>query len=152
MQSVVNEVEEQKESPLRTQSNFGPSPDAVVEDVPDIRKDDICAASEKLSVNSDDKKQCRICFEEENEKDNPLLSPCKCSGSMEFVHYKCLQHWRSRNENKKQVPHVTTYTWKAFHCELCKFKLQDSYKVGNQSFQIFEIAKPPCSNIVIETS
>lgn len=29
---------------------------------------------------------CRICLAEEQEDDNPLFSPCKCSGTMSYVH------------------------------------------------------------------
>jgi hypothetical protein len=87
------------------------------------------------SSNFDDLKStnfmCRICFSDENEKEDPLISPCKCRGSMMYVHLKCLRQWLSRNENKKIAPHVTSYTWKAFHCELCKSKLEDHYKHGN---------------------
>ena len=33
--------------------------------------------------------QCRICLEQfnPNEVDNPFLAPCKCSGSVKYVHY-----------------------------------------------------------------
>ena len=93
---------------------------------------------DKMSTNF----MCRICFSDENEKDDPLISPCKCSGSMQYVHLKCLRQWLSRNENKKIMPHVTSYTWKAFHCELCKEKLEDVYRHGNATHQIFEIQKP----------
>ena len=82
---------------------------------------------------------CRICFDCESEKEDPLISPCKCSGSMKYVHLKCLRQWLSRNENKKIAPNVTTYTWKAFHCELCKDKLEDHFTHGTRSHQIFEI-------------
>ena len=35
---------------------------------------------------------CRICFsEEQDEVDNPLISPCKCAGSMASVHLGCLR-------------------------------------------------------------
>lgn len=70
---------------------------------------------------------------------------------MKYVHLKCLQQWRSRTENKKHGPHVTTYTWKAFHCELCKTKLSDTYQVGDKNFQIFKIMKPEKNYMVIET-
>jgi len=33
---------------------------------------------------------CRICLSEENEALNPLFSPCKCSGTMKFIHLNCL--------------------------------------------------------------
>ena len=29
---------------------------------------------------------CRICLGDDNEVDNPLFSPCKCSGSMRYIH------------------------------------------------------------------
>ena len=35
-------------------------------------------------------KECRICFEKSKE---PLINPCKCSGSMEWVHKSCLDKW-----------------------------------------------------------
>uniref|UniRef100_A0A7S0F7F8 RING-CH-type domain-containing protein n=1 Tax=Hanusia phi TaxID=3032 RepID=A0A7S0F7F8_9CRYP len=39
---------------------------------------------------------CRICFEAEGEEkeagqENPLISPCACRGSQEFIHRSCLQ-------------------------------------------------------------
>jgi hypothetical protein len=30
---------------------------------------------------------CRICLCEDQEEDNPLISPCKCSGSMRLIHH-----------------------------------------------------------------
>ena len=94
---------------------------------------------------------CRICFIDEEDPADPLISPCKCSGSMKYVHLNCLRHWLSRNENKKIMPHVTTYIWRAFHCELCKHKLEDHFVHNKQSHQIFEISKPPKNYIIIES-
>lgn len=31
--------------------------------------------------------------------DNPLLSPCQCTGSMAFVHYLCVEQWRCRSRH-----------------------------------------------------
>ena len=33
---------------------------------------------------------CRICLGEEQLEDDPLFSPCKCAGTMSYVHLKCL--------------------------------------------------------------
>lgn len=41
-------------------------------------------------------KECRICFENE-EEDNRFISPCLCSGTSKYVHYKCLERWRFTN-------------------------------------------------------
>ena len=35
---------------------------------------------------------CRICFESETDS-NPLIFPCKCSGSMKYIHEACLKIW-----------------------------------------------------------
>ncbi|KAH8805528.1 hypothetical protein F5884DRAFT_860135 [Xylogone sp. PMI_703] len=48
---------------------------------------------------------CRICRGEATEKE-PLFYPCKCSGSIKFVHQNCLMDWLSHSQKK--------------HCELCK--------------------------------
>ena len=38
-------------------------------------------------------KICRICYGDDNTDKNPLIYPCKCSGSMKFIHYECLKTW-----------------------------------------------------------
>ncbi|KAH7043980.1 RING finger membrane protein [Macrophomina phaseolina] len=59
------------------------------------------ATSEK----GDDVDTCRIC-RGEGTKEEPLFYPCKCSGSIKFVHQDCLMEWLSHSQKK--------------HCELCK--------------------------------
>ncbi len=54
-------------------------------------------------------RQCRICLDEE---DKDFIAPCKCKGSIKFVHRECLDSWRASNANPR-----------AFHeCNQCKFK------------------------------
>lgn len=48
---------------------------------------------------------CRICRGEGLEEDQ-LFYPCKCSGSIKFVHQSCLVEWLSHSQKK--------------YCELCK--------------------------------
>lgn len=39
---------------------------------------------------------CRICLEEEDPdeaEDNPFIVPCKCMGSMKYIHVKCMREW-----------------------------------------------------------
>ncbi|MCL7026635.1 hypothetical protein MKW94_009637 [Papaver nudicaule] len=55
----------------------------------------------------DEEKICRICHSP-GDSENPLQYPCACSGSMKFVHPKCLLHWM-----KQQI---------TFQCEVCKHK------------------------------
>ena len=42
----------------------------------------------------EDERKCRICFEEEEEEGNSLISPCACQGSQRYVHEKCLREWQ----------------------------------------------------------
>ncbi|KAL2194713.1 hypothetical protein P885DRAFT_80023 [Corynascus similis CBS 632.67] len=48
---------------------------------------------------------CRIC-RGEGSTEEPLFFPCKCSGSIKYVHQDCLMEWLSHSQKK--------------HCELCK--------------------------------
>ena len=36
---------------------------------------------------------CRICLSDEQERDNPMISPCKCDGTMKYIHVNCLKEW-----------------------------------------------------------
>lgn len=63
---------------------------------------------------------CRICHCEA-EVNKPLFHPCKCSGSVKFIHQECLQTWLkvSKQSNPK--------------CELCgtHFNFRNIYATGN---------------------
>ncbi|KAG5304184.1 RING finger domain-containing protein [Histoplasma capsulatum G186AR] len=74
--------------------------------LPDIMNDPAFAtntASNKRSVDEYD--TCRICRGEGTEEEQ-LYYPCKCSGSIKFVHQDCLMQWLSHSQKK--------------YCELCK--------------------------------
>jgi hypothetical protein len=36
---------------------------------------------------------CRICLLEGSSKEDPLIKPCECKGTIEYVHLACLRHW-----------------------------------------------------------
>ena len=36
---------------------------------------------------------CRFCWDYANSIEDPLLSVCKCSGGVGFIHYTCLKRW-----------------------------------------------------------
>ena len=72
------------------------------------------------TAQKDEQQVCRICLMEDNEIDNPLFAPCKCSGSMRYIHHQCLKTWFASKRIMKQTNIVTTYFWKNLECELCK--------------------------------
>ncbi len=36
---------------------------------------------------------CKICFDEAETSSNPLISPCKCKGTIKHIHKHCLERW-----------------------------------------------------------
>lgn len=72
---------------------------------------------------------CRVCHGE-SEPDNPLFYPCKCDGSIRYVHQECLVQWLKVSKQKQPK------------CELCgeKFHFQNVYKDGAPNrLSIFEL-------------
>ena len=67
-----------------------------------------------------DGKVCRICLGEENSPSDPLISPCKCAGTMSHIHLECLREWLNSKRTRKDGAFVKTYCWKALECELCQ--------------------------------
>lgn len=45
---------------------------------------------------------CRICLGEDNFKDNPMISPCKCDGTMKYIHIECLREWLNSKRSYKE--------------------------------------------------
>lgn len=59
---------------------------------------------------------CKICLDDESDQ-TPLISVCKCAGSVRFVHEECLKTWILSKH--KDVDEAT--------CEICKVKIEMSY-------------------------
>lgn len=62
------------------------------------------------------KSPCRICHCAEETRADPLVAPCRCDGSLKYVHNSCQQAWLRRL--RTQRPGLLD--WK---CELCRTKL-----------------------------
>ena len=69
---------------------------------PDLMND---PAFDEREKGFEDMDTCRICHGEATDEE-PLFYPCKCSGSIKFVHQSCLVEWLAHSQKK--------------HCELCK--------------------------------
>ena len=83
----------------------------------------------KIEIKSTKKiKICRICYlEEESPEENPLVQPCKCSGSLKYIHLKCLKHWIMTRSCQKieEGDFCNVFLFKEVECEICKAKLPD---------------------------
>ena len=92
-------------------------------------------------------KICRICYLEEYDKyNNPLIKPCKCSGSMKYIHYECLLHWiktkisvESSSYSSNEL--LSVYTLSPLECELCKTKLPNYLKHKKEIYSLLNLDK-----------
>ncbi|KAL7870079.1 hypothetical protein AOLI_G00140670 [Acnodon oligacanthus] len=65
----------------------------------------------------EDEDVCRICQCKGTSPTNPLLSPCQCSGSLQYIHHDCLKRWiQTKIKSGAELSGVKT-------CELCKGSL-----------------------------
>ena len=88
---------------------------------------------------SNQKYYCRICYKSDSDIENPLISPCKCSGSMQYIHYKCLKHFIDIKMQKKIDENFKFYTWKNFECEICKYEYPKYLKYKNTIYPMVDI-------------
>ena len=59
-----------------------------------MKKEEWKEKKEEINVDNIIDGQCRICLcEDEGLIDDPLVVPCKCSGSVKYIHFKCLEKW-----------------------------------------------------------
>lgn len=73
---------------------------------------------------------CKICHMVSKDAD-PLISPCRCSGTMQYIHCGCLMRWLEILNKKSRKPPS---------CELCQYQYQWHKKFRAGSWKL-----PPCS-------
>ena len=103
-------------------------------------KQELPITSEKIdeknkNIKNNKNKICRICYQEEDDNlINPLIRPCKCSGSMKYIHLKCLLHWLKSRTANGSILSNTNENFNAYYinqkteCELCKQLFPDYIK------------------------
>ncbi len=83
---------------------------------------------------TDDGRLCKICLARETEDEKmPECHPCKCTGSLKYVHASCLQTWLKTASTKQ--------------CELClyQYKFQNIYKRNTpEKIDVLVIASVLC--------
>ena len=94
---------------------------------------------------------CRICYNNEESIENPLINPCKCSGSMEYIHYKCLTNWLFSKIENKDSDIIISYNISKFQCELCKENFPDYIKYNNKLYNLILFESKFNQYIIVET-
>ncbi|XP_035217919.1 uncharacterized protein LOC118191227 [Stegodyphus dumicola] len=73
---------------------------------------------------------CKICHMTAREND-PLISPCRCSGTMQYIHCGCLMRWLEVCHKRGRRP---------ASCELCQYQYH-----WHKKFKVRHWKLPPCS-------
>jgi len=111
--------------------------DKMREDLIDETETKVCIDRPK-----DENDLCRVCFSSDNTSSNPLISTCKCIGSVKFIHYNCLKAWINLKLVLKQGTAVDSYCWKSFECELCKTPYPYAFLQEDIKYSLIDIKKP----------
>jgi hypothetical protein len=94
---------------------------------------------------------CRICLNDISfEEDSPLISPCKCSGSVKYIHLECLKKWIASLVKTKENESVQSYSWKTIKCEICHTPLPKAIYFKKQIIELIDIKRPPSNYIIFE--
>lgn len=93
---------------------------------------------------------CRVCYSGHYTTDDPLVSICKCAGSLQYMHINCLRSWiASRAEITVKGP-VVTYEWKKHECEVCMTEYPVNVKIDNQTYELLTIYRPHTNYMLLE--
>ena len=106
--------------------------------------------SKKLNTTE---KLCRICYGEENDpKENPIIQPCRCSGSCKYIHLKCLKHWIMTKSCTKidENEFCCVYIFSETECELCKSKLPDLVLHNNKLYSLLDFSDDFKNYLILE--
>ena len=98
---------------------------------------------------------CRICYGEDSNDENPLISPCICKGSTKYIHYLCLRNWLNSKieegmaeDSTKRINDCVSYNRKDISCELCKEQFPD-YIIHNKIYYNILFYKPKFEEFIV---
>jgi hypothetical protein len=94
---------------------------------------------------------CKFCWSHVTEDDNPLLSCCKCAGSVGYLHYRCLKQWLDNKKIMKEGENFTSIFWKSFECEICKKAYPLMIRSNEHNYHLVDYQRPQTSYLVLES-
>ena len=120
-----------------------------------LRVKKICESLEvvyegKKLATSPGEKSCKICCSDEDFENDPLISPCSCSGSLKYIHFACLKNWLQSKVTTRSLGPVSVYQFSEFICELCRQPLPEFFQFRGKSLSLLEIKYPSSPYIILE--
>lgn len=95
---------------------------------------------------------CRICLSDAHTQKDPLISPCKCAGSVQFIHVNCLREWLKTKLDASANGRSTVYSWTSPHCELCKDEFPLSISVDGTCFSLISVQQANYPFVVLQVT
>ena len=98
-------------------------------------------------------KICRICLDQEIEEENPIVQPCKCSGSCKYIHLNCLKQWINTKSCLKidENEFCSVFVFTETECELCKSKLPDFVQHNEKLYNLLDFSDEFDNYLVLES-
>lgn len=92
---------------------------------------------------------CYMCFDEENTEENPLITPCKCSGDTKYVHVDCLRKWHTAEADNL----VCFLSSVDATCSVCKSTFKSDFKLKDgRHVKLFKSSlEPPYVSLLVAT-
>jgi len=82
------------------------------DDGPNMEKNHKKTKLNTISEEANKEIVCRICLSEDiSDKEDPMISPCKCSGTMKYIHLQCLTEWLESKKTTKDGVHFRSFLW-----------------------------------------
>ena len=78
-------------------------------------------------------------LEELINNNDPLICPCKCNGSMKFVHLTCLKNNINLKIHKKHDKYYDMYLFQNYNCEICLATFPKYLIIKNKKINLLEI-------------
>jgi len=82
---------------------------------------------------------CRLCYQEESTVLDPLLCPCKCKGSMKYIHFSCLKKSIMQKIQIRKEKYFDLYFFKSYNCEICLEVYPKYIKYKSYTYNLVEV-------------
>ena len=92
---------------------------------------------------------CRLCYLSESSIEDPLISPCNCSGSMKYIHLSCLKNNIKFKCTKKCNEYVEMFLFKSYACEICLTQYPKFIAYKTQIYYLFDLDLNKFENYVL---
>ena len=104
----------------------------------EITKNNLFIENEK-DKESTEKIYCRLCYQEESTILDPLLCPCKCKGSMKYIHFSCLKKSIMQKIQIRNEKYFDLYFFKSYNCEICLETYPKYIKYKSYTYNLVDV-------------